>query len=146
MSNTYGQSIGASQLLLQTVDVGLGDTRLVRVVKADNTNKAQESNDEASEVEEALAGANVGVLLGTEHTENIVILVHRLAEVALLLRIPPTTVGISVGALHCGRVGIVVVLPLRLVPSMPSGEMTWVSFGGYTCRGSSSSAARRAGI
>lgn len=58
----------------------------------------------------------MGVLLGTEHTEDVVILVHRLAKVALLLRIPPATVWISVGTLQRGRVGVVVVLPSRLVP------------------------------
>ena len=146
MANTYRQSIGTSQLLLQTIDVGLGDTRLVRVVKADNANQAEESSDEASEVEETLAGRDVGILLGTEDTEDFVILVHRLAKVALFLRIPPATVGVSVCPLDCGRVGVVVVLPRRLGSRMPSRETVYVADGCYTCRGSSTSAARRAGI
>jgi len=111
MSSTYRQSIGTSQLLLQTVDVGLRSTGLVRVVQADNTNQAEESDDEASKVEETLAGRYMGILLGTEHSEDFVILVHRLAKVTLLLRIPPAAVGVSVGSLHRGRVGVVVVLP-----------------------------------
>lgn len=109
--STYRQSVGASQFLLQAIDVGLGNTGLVGVVEADDTNETEERSNEASEVEEALAGGDVGVLLGTEHTEDFVILVHRLAKVALLLRIPPAAVGVSVGALLPGRVGVVVVLP-----------------------------------
>jgi hypothetical protein len=107
---TYRQSIGPSQLLLQTIGIGLGGTGLVGVVHADNTADAKESDNEASEVEEALAGGDVSVLLGTEHTEDFVVLVHRFTEVALLLGVPPATVGISEGSLHTGRVRVVVVL------------------------------------
>jgi hypothetical protein len=107
---TYRQSIGTSQLRLQTIGVGLGNTRLVGVVEADNANQAKESSDEASEVEETLAGRDVGILLGTEDTEDFVILMHRLAKVALFLRIPPATVRVSVCTLHSGRVRVVVVL------------------------------------
>jgi nitrate reductase NapAB chaperone NapD len=107
---TYRQSIGTSQLRLQTIGVGLRNTRLVGVVEADNANQAKESSDEASEVEETLAGRDVGILLGTEDTEDFVILMHRLAKVALFLRIPPATVRVSVCTLHSGRVRVVVVL------------------------------------
>lgn len=107
---TYEQSIGPSQLLLQTIGIGLGSTGLVGVVHADNAAHAKESDHEASEVEEALASGDVGVFLGTEHTKDFVVLVHRFTEIALLLSVPPATVGISEGPLHTGRVGVVVVL------------------------------------
>lgn len=145
MSGTYRHSIGTSQLLFQTIDVGLRNTRLVRVGKADNTNHAKENSDEASEVEETLAGRDVVVLLGTEDTEDFVILVHGFAEVALLLRIPPATVGVSVCPLQRGRVGVVVILFWGLGSRMPSRETASLPYGCYTCRAMSSSIARRAG-
>lgn len=108
----YRHSIGTTQLLFQTINVGLGHTGLVGVVKADNTAQAQEGHNEHSEVEEALAGADVVVLLGTEDTENLVILVDRLAEVTLLLLVPPAAVGISELTLHAGRVLVVAILDM----------------------------------
>lgn len=61
-------------------------------------------------MEEASASGNVGVLFGTEDTENFILLVNRLSEVALFLLIPPATVGVSEGTLDTGRVLVVVVL------------------------------------
>lgn len=52
----------------------------------------------------------MGVLFGTEDTENFILLVNRLSEVALFLLIPPATVGVSEGTLDTGRVLVVVVL------------------------------------
>lgn len=110
----YRNSIGTTQLLLQTVDVGLGDTGLVGVVKADNTAQAQKGRNEHSQVAETLAGADVGVLLRTEDTENLIVLVDGLAEVALLLLVPPAAVGISVLTLHGGRVLVTTILDMSV--------------------------------
>lgn len=110
----YRHSIGTTQLLLQAIDVGLRNTGLVGVVKADNTANAQEGRDEHSQVEEALAGADVGVLLGTEDTENFIVLVDRLAKVALLLLVPPAAVGISVLTLHAGGVLVTAILEMSV--------------------------------
>ena len=102
--------MSSSELLLQTISIGLRSTGLVRVVEADNAAKAQEGNDKGSQVEEALAGGDVGILLGTKDTENLVVIVDRLAEVSLLLRIPPAAVGISERSLHAGRVLVAAIL------------------------------------
>ena len=110
MPNTYRQSIGTSQFLLQTIDVGLRNTRLVRVVETDNANQAKESSDEATEMEETLAGRDVGILLGTENSQDFVLFVDRFAEVSPLLLIPPTAVRVSVCTLHSGRVLVATIL------------------------------------
>lgn len=110
---SYRHRIGTSQLLLQTVDVSLGDTRLVRVVEADNTTEPQEGSNKHSQVEEALARSDVGILFGAENAEDLVLFVNRLAKVTLLLLIPPAAVGISELALHAGRVLVAAILSCR---------------------------------
>ena len=52
----------------------------------------------------------MGVLLRTENTEDIVILVDWLAKVASFLLIPPVGVGVAELAFHGRRVGVVSVL------------------------------------
>lgn len=149
LNRAYRNSIRTTQLLLQTINIGLGDAGLVGVVKADNTAQAQEGRDEHSQVAEALAGANVGVLLGTEDTENLIVLVDGLAKVALLLLVPPAAVGISVLTLHTGRVLVTAILDMSVntrqltrPAKLPRGRC--IAY--RTWRGSSISAARRAGI
>lgn len=107
---TYRDSVRTAQLLLQSVDVDLGNAGLVGVVEADNTAQAKESCHEHSEVTESPAGADMRVLLGTEDTENFVVLMDRLAEVALLLLVPPSAIRISELTLHAGRVLVVAIL------------------------------------
>lgn len=107
---TYRQGIGTTQFLLQSTRVGLRNTGLVRVEETDNTTETQESRDEDAEVEEALARGDVGILFGTENTEDFVLFVDGLAEVPLLLLIPPATVRISECSLHAGRVSVTAVL------------------------------------
>ena len=107
---TYRHGIGTAQLLLQSTGVGLGNTRLVGVAVAHNTTDTQEGSDEDAEVEEALASTDVGILLGTEDTENFVFLVDRFAKVSLLLLVPPAAVGVSELSLHAGRVAVATVL------------------------------------
>lgn len=107
---TYRHGIGASKLLLQTIGIGLGDARLVRVVETDNTAESQKGSNKYSKVEETLAGSDVGILLRAEDTENLVLLVDRFAKVTLLLLVPPTAVGISELALHTGRVLVAAIL------------------------------------
>jgi len=102
--------VGSSELLLQTISIGLRNAGLVRVVEADNAAKAQEGNDKCSQLEEALTGGDVGILLGTEDTENLVLIVDWLAEVSPLLQIPPAAVGISEATLHARRVLIAAIL------------------------------------
>lgn len=52
----------------------------------------------------------MGVLLGTEDVEDIVVLMKRFAKVPSLLLVPPLAVGISECPLHARGVGIVAVL------------------------------------
>lgn len=106
----YRQRIRTSQLLLQTIRISLGNARLVGVVEADNAAKAQEGSDEHSQVEETLAGGDVGILFRAEDTENLVVLVNWLAKVALLLLIPPAAIWVSELALHSGRVLVAAIL------------------------------------
>lgn len=108
---TYGSGVSTAQFLFQATRVSLGNARLVRIEEADNAAHAQESHNEAAKVEGTLAGADVGILLGTEDTEDFVLLMDRLAKVALLLLVPPAAVGVSESTLLTGRVSVVVVLP-----------------------------------
>ena len=108
----YRYCIRTTQLLLQSISIGLGNTGLVGIIEADNSAQAQESRNENTEVEETLAGGDVGILLRAEDTENFVLFVDGLAEVALLLLVPPTTIGVSERALHTRRVLVAIVLPL----------------------------------
>lgn len=110
---SYRHRIGSSQLLLQTVNVSLGYARLVRVVEADNTTESQEGNNKHSQVEKALPRSDVGILFRAEDTEDLVLFMDRLAEVALLLLVPPATVRISELALHAGRVLVAAILSCR---------------------------------
>lgn len=109
--DSYRSCIRTTQLLLQTIAVGLGNAGLVGVVEADNAAHTEESGDEHAEVQEALASTDVGILLRTENTENFVLLVDRLAKVSLLLLIPPAAVRVSESALHAGRVLVTTILP-----------------------------------
>jgi len=111
MIESYRSCIGTTQLLLQTIGVGLGNAGLVGVVEADNAAHTQESGDEHAEVEETLASADVGILLRTENTENLVLLVDGLAKVSLLLLIPPAAVRVSESALRARRVLVTTILP-----------------------------------
>lgn len=52
----------------------------------------------------------MSVLLGTENTKNIVVLVDWLAKVTSFLLIPPVGVGVAELAFHGRRVGVVSVL------------------------------------
>jgi len=111
---SYRRRIRSTQLLLQTINISLGDAGLVGVVEANNATHAEEGRNEDTEVEETLAGRDVGVLLGTEDTKNFILLVDGLAKVSLLLRIPPAAVGVSESTLHAGRILVATILPLPL--------------------------------
>lgn len=56
----------------------------------------------------------MGVLLGAEDTENLIVLVDGLAKVALLLLVPPAAVGISVLTLHGGGVLVTAILDMSV--------------------------------
>src|SRR5699024_3496278 len=90
---TYQQSTRTSQFFLQSVREGSWNTWLVWVVEAYNTAETQESSNEAADVEQALARRDMSVLLRTEDTQNIIVLVDRLSKVAPFLLIPPVAVG-----------------------------------------------------
>lgn len=100
----------ASELLLQAIRECPGDTRLVRVELGHNSAQTEDSCDEASDLEQTLARGDVGVLLGTEDTEDFVLLVNGFAKVPTLLLIPPAAIGISELTLHTGRVLVVAIL------------------------------------
>ena len=63
------------------------------------------------------------VLIRTEDTKDVVILVDRLAEIASLLLIPPVTIGIAELALYCGRVDVATVLDDHRSVNTPVGGM-----------------------
>lgn len=64
-------------------------------------------------MEKALARSDVGILFWAEDTEDLVLFVNRLAEVTLLLLVPPATVRISELALYAGRVLVAAILSCR---------------------------------
>lgn len=107
---TYRNSMRSTELLLQTIRVCLRSTRLVRIVKADNTAEAEEGHNESAELEETFASRDVGILLGTENAQNFVLFVNWFAEVTSLLLIPPVAIGVSEGTLHTGRVLVAAIL------------------------------------
>lgn len=107
---THRSSTRTTELLLQAIGIGLGNTGLVGVEHADDTAQSEEGYDEGPDLEETFASRDVGILFGTEDTENFVLLVNGLAEVSSLLLVPPIAVGVSEGALNTGRVLVVVVL------------------------------------
>lgn len=107
---TYRQSIRTAQLLLQTTLIGFRGTRPVGIVETHNSTERQEGRNKYTEVEETLAGGDVGVLLRAEHSQEFVLLVDRLPEVPPLLRIPPSAVWISELALHSRGVLVAAIL------------------------------------
>ena len=103
-------STGSSQLGLQSVGEGPRNTRLVGVGYPHNTHKTENSCDKCAEQYGAPAGGKVVVRLGGKDTEDIVVLVDRLAIVAAFLLVPPVAVGITKSALLGWWVGVCTVL------------------------------------
>lgn len=110
---SYRHRIGTSQLLLQAVNVSPGGAWPVRIVEADKTAESQEGSNKHSQMQEALARRDVGILFRAEDTEDLIIFVDRLAKVTPLLLIPPATVGVSELALHTRRVLVAAILSCR---------------------------------
>jgi hypothetical protein len=71
---------------------------------------------------QALCIANVGVFMGREQTENIVVLVYRLAKVSSLLLVPPVGIGIAKLSGHSGRVYVAAILLSFPLLAMILGE------------------------
>jgi hypothetical protein len=92
---------------LELARVGL----LVGVGSLNNPANTQERENEGTELEGALGGRDPGVLVGGEHAQDVVVLVHGLAEVAALLLVPPVAVRVTELALDAGRVDVAAVLP-----------------------------------
>jgi hypothetical protein len=68
-------------------------------------------------VEETLARSDMGVLLRTEDTQDIIVLMDQLAKVPPLLLVPPAFVGVSELALLTGRVRVVAILSWGQLPT-----------------------------
>lgn len=100
----------ASKLLLQAIRESPGNARLVGVELGHDSTQTKNGCDEASDLEQALARGDVGVLLRTEDTENIVLLVNGFTKVPSLLLVPPAAIGVSELTLHTGRVLVVAIL------------------------------------
>ena len=96
---TYRQGTRATEFGLESTGVSPGHGGLVGVVAADDAHEHQDGTDEAAEQDGAEAGLEVGVGFGGEDAEDVVVLVHGLAEVAALLLVPPVAVGVAEGAL-----------------------------------------------
>ena len=107
---TYRHSTRTSQLFLHPVWKSPRSSGLVWVGEAHKTAETQEGCYKATQVEESLAGSDVGVLLRTEDAQNIVILVDRLAKVPPLLLVPPLMGRVSELALLTGRVRVLAIL------------------------------------
>lgn len=102
----------SSQLPIQSALERPLHGRAVGVRQAHNTAQAEDDADEGAHEDEALLGGEVGVLVGGEDAEDVVILVDELAEVAALLLIPPVGVGVAELALLGRGVGVAAVLLL----------------------------------
>lgn len=85
-------------------------------------------------MEEALARGDVGILLGTKDAENFVVFVDGLAEVPLLLLIPPAAVGVSECSLHTGRVAVATVLRGELDAVITQGAANLPHISSYLMR------------
>jgi hypothetical protein len=107
---THQKGIRATQLLVQAVWECPGSTRLVGIEKADYTAESEKSYDESTELEQALAGGHMGILLGTENAQNFVLLMDGFAKVSPFLLVPPVAVRVSECTLDAGRVLVATVL------------------------------------
>jgi hypothetical protein len=83
--STHRNSTRTTKLPVKTTGEGSWDTGLVRVELADNTHQDEDGSDKGTEEEGTVAGLEVGVGLGGEDSEGVVVLVDGLAEVATLL-------------------------------------------------------------
>lgn len=110
---TYWNSLWSAQLSFQTIRECPWYSWLVWVHHVHDTAQSEYRGHEGTEQNSAPTRLEVGVLLWGEHTQDIVILVDRLAVVASLLLVPPVAVRITELALHRGRVDIAAVLHLR---------------------------------
>jgi hypothetical protein len=108
--STHRNSTRTTKLPVKTTGEGSWDTGLVRVELADNTHQDEDGSDKGTEEEGTVAGLEVGVGLGGEDSEGVVVLVDGLAEVATLLLVPPIAVRVAEGAFDCWGVDISAVL------------------------------------
>lgn len=106
----YPNSARPTELALEAVGKGARQGRLVRVELAHDGGEAEDGDREEDELEERLAGRGVVVLLGREAAEDVVVLVHGLAEVAPRLLVPPVAVRVAVLAVLPRRVDVAAVL------------------------------------
>lgn len=108
--STHPNGSWTSKFFLQSVRECARDGRLVGIEHADDTTEPKEANNEGSNWQQRFVRRNVSVLLRAEDTQNIVVFVHRFAEVASFLLIPPSAVWIAELAFDGRRVGVVSVL------------------------------------
>lgn len=92
---TYGYSVRAPQLRLQSSRKRPWGTWLIRIIHAHDAEQYANSRNEAAQKEETLPGREVRILFRGEHAEDIVVFVHGFAVVAPLLLVPPVAVGVA---------------------------------------------------
>lgn len=114
---TYPDCPVTSQLLVQPARKLPWCTRLIGICEGDGEKQPGDCRDECGHHDCALAWCRPCVLFWREDAQNVIVLVARLAKVALLLLVPPVGIGISELSLLKRRVDIATVL--RVVSQWP---------------------------
>lgn len=126
---THPHSLGSSQLPLKPA-LKLPRRRwLVWIVQHHNTAQCKNRGHETPNLEDRRAGFGVGVFLWREHSQNVVVLVNRLAVIPTLLLIPPVAIRIAELAFDSRGVDVSSVLSWGLATDSVSRECTdhpWV--------------------
>lgn len=108
--NTHQQRPFSAQLPIQPTRKGPLHRRLIRIIQADNPTETGHNTDKASQEEEPLSSGEMGVFVGGEHAQDVVIFVYGFPKVSTLLLVPPVAVGVAELALLRGWVGVTSVL------------------------------------
>lgn len=132
---THRPSILSTQLSLQTIRPGPRYTGLVGVELVNNAHEDSDRSNKSAEEHGTEARLEVGVGLGGEDTEDIIVLVDGFSVVTTFLLVPPVSVRVTELALDWGWVGVLAVLDVLV--SMVVQAKLEVDCGGGTILGSS---------
>lgn len=115
---THPDGARTAKLCLQPILVRLGDANLVGVVELGDSAEAEDTDNETAHEDKSPAGLEVVIVVERQGSENIMILVNRLAVVAPVLLVEPVAVGITLRS-QLGR-GVDVATILHQLAPVPS--------------------------
>ena len=95
LKETYWNSQGASQFLLQSIRIRLRYTNLVWIIHPSNGHQPKHGGYKSPHQHSTPAWFEMRVLFGREDAEDIVVFVNGFAVVASLLLVPPIAVGVA---------------------------------------------------